>query len=252
MKLDIGGKEVIAAPLERVWTSLNDPEFLSRCIPVAVDAELHPKIRVQLDLKALRSAARSRARWAVRQGSAGAVPMPSRGLARWATVQARRASGWSPRRRHPARLRGAGEIGVSSPASANASRGVSKHLLGNFFKSLRPSWRELRRRLRKSATKPAIEGAAQGRRLGYSIDPPMVCRGLAGVVPPYSWPVHRPAARQDHYRHLRPPSLGLSAAPDQGQSRRANNLDITFEERPPDAYVAQFNSGEFRSAAALR
>lgn len=33
MKLDIGGQEAIAAPLERVWTSLNDPEFLSRCIP---------------------------------------------------------------------------------------------------------------------------------------------------------------------------------------------------------------------------
>ena len=35
---------------------------------------------------------------------------------------------------------------------------------------------------------------------------------------------------------------------------QANGLDITFVERPPDAYVTQFNSGEFQvggSAATL-
>ena len=33
MKLDIGGSEVIAAPPELLWASLNDPAVLSRCIP---------------------------------------------------------------------------------------------------------------------------------------------------------------------------------------------------------------------------
>jgi carbon monoxide dehydrogenase subunit G len=33
MKLDIGGSEVIAAPPERLWASLNDPAVLTRCIP---------------------------------------------------------------------------------------------------------------------------------------------------------------------------------------------------------------------------
>lgn len=33
MKLDIGGSEVIAAPPERLWASLNDPAVLARCIP---------------------------------------------------------------------------------------------------------------------------------------------------------------------------------------------------------------------------
>jgi NitT/TauT family transport system substrate-binding protein len=31
-----------------------------------------------------------------------------------------------------------------------------------------------------------------------------------------------------------------------------NGLSISFEERTPDAYTAQFNSGEFSSAAARR
>ena len=33
MKLDIGGQERIEAPIERLWASLNDPAFLTRCIP---------------------------------------------------------------------------------------------------------------------------------------------------------------------------------------------------------------------------
>ncbi len=45
-----------------------------------------------------------------------------------------------------------------------------------------------------------------------------------------------------------PPSLGAFLPPlIKGRKfDEANNLDITFEERPPDAYVAQFNSGEFK------
>lgn len=45
-----------------------------------------------------------------------------------------------------------------------------------------------------------------------------------------------------------PPSLGAFLPPVIKAQKfdHANNLDITFEERPPDAYVAQFNSGEFK------
>ena len=44
-----------------------------------------------------------------------------------------------------------------------------------------------------------------------------------------------------------PPSLGAFLPPliKARKLDEANNLDVTFEERPPDAYVAQFNSGEF-------
>ena len=45
-----------------------------------------------------------------------------------------------------------------------------------------------------------------------------------------------------------PPSLGAFLPPliKAQKFDEANNLDINFEERPPDAYVAQFNSGEFK------
>jgi hypothetical protein len=33
MKLDIGGTETIAAPIEALWQALNDPEVLTRCVP---------------------------------------------------------------------------------------------------------------------------------------------------------------------------------------------------------------------------
>ena len=45
-----------------------------------------------------------------------------------------------------------------------------------------------------------------------------------------------------------PPSLGALLPPVIKAQKfdTANGLDITFEERPPDAYVTQFNSGEFK------
>jgi NitT/TauT family transport system substrate-binding protein len=44
------------------------------------------------------------------------------------------------------------------------------------------------------------------------------------------------------------PSLGAFLPPIIKAQKfdEANGLDVTFEERPPDAYVAQFNSGEFK------
>jgi carbon monoxide dehydrogenase subunit G len=53
MKLDIGGQERIAAPIERLWESLNDPAFLTRCIPGCRSMqEIAPdSYAVHLDLK---------------------------------------------------------------------------------------------------------------------------------------------------------------------------------------------------------
>ena len=51
-----------------------------------------------------------------------------------------------------------------------------------------------------------------------------------------------------------PPSLGALLPPVIKNQKfdEKNGLDITFAERPPDAYAAQFNSGEFKSVAARR
>src|SRR5262245_57297010 len=45
-----------------------------------------------------------------------------------------------------------------------------------------------------------------------------------------------------------PPSLGAFMPPVIKAKKfdQANGLDITFQERTPDAYTAQFNSGEFK------
>ncbi len=45
-----------------------------------------------------------------------------------------------------------------------------------------------------------------------------------------------------------PPSLGALLPPVIKAQKLdvANGLDINFEERPPDAYATQFNSGEFK------
>ena len=50
------------------------------------------------------------------------------------------------------------------------------------------------------------------------------------------------------------PSLGAFIPPviKAKKMDEAHGLDIEFVERPPDAYTTQFNSGEFRLAAAPR
>src|SRR5256886_15210240 len=49
-----------------------------------------------------------------------------------------------------------------------------------------------------------------------------------------------------------PPSLGAFMPPVIKAKKldQANGLDITFHERTPDAYTAQFNSGEFKIGGA--
>ena len=57
-----------------------------------------------------------------------------------------------------------------------------------------------------------------------------------------------PRRRKAHHRDLLAAvARRAAAAGHQGaEDRHANGLDITFEERPPDAYATQFNSGEFK------
>ncbi len=51
-----------------------------------------------------------------------------------------------------------------------------------------------------------------------------------------------------------PPSLGAFMPPVIKAKKldEANGLDIAFQERTPDAYTAQFNSGEFKVGEAPR
>jgi ABC-type nitrate/sulfonate/bicarbonate transport system substrate-binding protein len=77
-----------------------------------------------------------------------------------------------------------------------------------------------------------------------------LCAGLAVVLSCAAAPSGALAQARDKVTIVifGPPSLGAFLPPliKAQKFDEANNLDITFEERPPDAYVAQFNSGEFK------
>jgi NitT/TauT family transport system substrate-binding protein len=82
----------------------------------------------------------------------------------------------------------------------------------------------------------------------------VACAGVLGV--PLGMPGAQ-AQQRDKITMLifNPPSLGAVLPPIIKAQKfdEANNLDLAFEERPPDAYVAAFNSGEFKvgGSAAL-
>ena len=57
MKLDIGGEETFPLPVEALWTALNDPAVLTRCIPgCKTMTEMAPdayKVELQLRVAAV-------------------------------------------------------------------------------------------------------------------------------------------------------------------------------------------------------
>ena len=142
MKLDLAGKEVIDAPIEQVWTSLNDPEFLTRCIPgcrsmqeVAPDSYV-----VRLDLKVASVGGSFEGKVAL---SDKVVPEQCRIVISGSGTLGH-GSGEARFTLAPADngtllvYDGAGEIGgLVAGVGQRVLRGVSKHLVGKFFKSVR-------------------------------------------------------------------------------------------------------------------
>ena len=142
MKLDIGGKELIAAPLDKVWISLNDPGFLSRCIPGCREMhELAPdKYAVCMDLKVA----------SVGGSFAGQIVLSNKTaqqacrIAVSGTGTLGHGAGEARFTLEPAEngtllaYEGTGEIGgLVAGVGQRVLRGVSKHLVGKFFKSVR-------------------------------------------------------------------------------------------------------------------
>jgi uncharacterized protein len=142
MKLDIGGQEAIAAPLERVWASLNDPEFLARCIPGCRSMrELAPdRYGVHLDLKVASVGGSFQGEIAL---SDRAAPERCR-IAISGSGTLGHGSGEARFTLEPAdggtllAYDGTGEIGgLVAGVGQRVLRGVSRHLIGKFFKSVR-------------------------------------------------------------------------------------------------------------------
>jgi carbon monoxide dehydrogenase subunit G len=143
MKLDIGGSEVIQAPVEVLWTALNDPVVLTRCVPgcksmteTAPDAY---KVDMQLRVAAVggsfegeialsdKDAPKS---CSIKVSGAGTLGHGN-GSARFELV---------PEGPNATTLtyQGVGEIGgLVAGVGQRILGSVSKHLIGKFFTSLR-------------------------------------------------------------------------------------------------------------------
>lgn len=142
MKLDIAGQETIAAPLETVWASLNDPAVLARCIPgcKAMDEVAQDSYVVRLDLKVASVGGSFEGKIALSDKVAPAqcrIAVSGRGTLGHGSGEAR----FSLASADSGTLLvydGAGEIGgLVAGVGQRILRGVSKHLIGQFFKSLR-------------------------------------------------------------------------------------------------------------------
>ncbi|MBR1256347.1 carbon monoxide dehydrogenase subunit G [Bradyrhizobium sp. AUGA SZCCT0240] len=143
MKLDISGDEKVSTSVERLWTALNDPEVLTRCIPGCKKmTEVSPdsyKVEMQLRVAAVggsfegeialsdKEAPRS---CNIKVSGAGTLGHGN-GTARFDI---------EPDGEGASRLvyKGSGEIGgLVAGVGQRILSSVSKHLVGRFFVALR-------------------------------------------------------------------------------------------------------------------
>jgi carbon monoxide dehydrogenase subunit G len=142
VKLEIGGQEVIAAPAERVWASLNDPAFLARCIPGCRSMqETGPdRYTVRLDLKVASVGGSFEGSIALSDKSPPRhcrIAVAGSGTLGHGTGEA--AFELAPQEGDTLLVyRGSGEIGgLVAGVGQRVLKGVSKHLIGKFIKAVR-------------------------------------------------------------------------------------------------------------------
>jgi carbon monoxide dehydrogenase subunit G len=143
MKLDIGGTETIAAPVEALWTALNDPQVLTRCVPgckamteTAPDAY---KLDMQLRVAAISGSFEGEiALFDKVEPSACSIKVSGAGTLGHGNGTARFEI--APDGENASRLtyQGSGEIGgLVAGVGQRMLSSVSKHLIGRFFTALR-------------------------------------------------------------------------------------------------------------------
>jgi carbon monoxide dehydrogenase subunit G len=141
VKLDIAGEELIAAPQERVWTSLNDPAFLTRCIPGCRSMqEAGPdRYTLQMDLKVASVGGSFEGNIALLDK----VPPRQCRLTLSGSGTLGHATGEARFSLEPTDggtkliYAGAGEIGgLVAGVGQRVLRGVARHLIGKFFKTM--------------------------------------------------------------------------------------------------------------------
>ena len=143
MKLDIGGNETIPGSVDALWTALNDPRVLTRCIPgCKAMVEIGPdtyKVDMQLRVAAVGGSFEGEIALSEKQGpiacsikvSGAGTLGHGNGMARF-TIE--------PDGESSSRLiyKGSGEIGgLVAGVGQRVIASVSKHLIGRFFVALR-------------------------------------------------------------------------------------------------------------------
>ena len=143
MKLDIGGEERFAAPVDRLWQALNDPEVLTRCIPGCqrMIADGQDSYRVILNLKVA----------SIGGNFEGAISLSDKmpptqcrisvsgsGTLGQGTGHATFSLMTEPDGATTMRYAGEGEMGgLVVGVGQRVLKGVAKHLIGRFFTALR-------------------------------------------------------------------------------------------------------------------
>ncbi len=143
MKLDIGGSEVIPAPVEALWVALNDPVVLTRCVPgcksmteTAPDAY---KVDMQLRVAAVGGSFEGEIALSDKDAPKSCnIKVSGAGTLGHGNGSAR--FELTPEGPNATKLtyQGVGEIGgLVAGVGQRILGSVSKHLIGKFFTSLR-------------------------------------------------------------------------------------------------------------------
>lgn len=142
MKLDIGGEEVFEVPIEALWRALNDPAVLQKCIPGCKEmtADGEDRYRLVLNLKVASvggtfegeislSEKLPPTQCKVAVSGSGTLGQGS-GIATFSLASQTGGTAM--------RYSGEGEIGgLVAGVGQRILKGVAKHLVGQFFTSLR-------------------------------------------------------------------------------------------------------------------
>jgi hypothetical protein len=143
VKLDIGGNEIIQAPVEALWKALNDPAVLTRCVPGCKSmTEISPdayKVEMQLRVAAVGGSFEGEIALADKQPpNACSIKVSGAGTLGHGNGSARFEI--APEGTDSSRLtyHGVGEIGgLVAGVGQRILSSVSKHLVGRFFTALR-------------------------------------------------------------------------------------------------------------------
>jgi uncharacterized protein len=143
MKLEIGGEETFAVPVERLWAALNDPTVLEKCIPgcKGMTASGEDRFHLLLNLKVA----------SVGGTLAGDISLSDKVAPTHCRIDVSGAGTLGHGEGHATfsltpgapdgvvmRYAGEGEIGgLVAGVGQRILRGVAKHLIGQFFTAFR-------------------------------------------------------------------------------------------------------------------